>query len=49
MGKKLLYVLLGLIVAVIVIAECLSYTHVKSQSNRIEREIGQRLEKVFSN
>ena len=47
MGKKLIYVILGLIVAIIVIAECFAGTHIKSQANQIEKKITQRIEKVF--
>lgn len=47
MGKKLIYVILGLIVAIIVIAECFAGTHIKSQANQIETKISQKIERVF--
>jgi len=47
MGRKLIYVILGLIVAIIVIAECFAGTHIKSKANQIEKKITQRIEKVF--
>lgn len=47
MGKKLIYVILGLIVAIIVIAECFAGTHIKSQANHIEQKITKKIEKVF--
>jgi hypothetical protein len=47
MGKKLIYVILGLIVAIIVIAECFAGKHIKSQANQIEKKITQSIEKVF--
>ncbi len=47
MGKKLIYVILGLIVAIIVIAECFAGTHIRSQANQIEKKISHKIEKVF--
>ena len=47
MGKKLIYVILGLIVAIIVIAECFAGTRIKSQANQIEKNINHKIEKVF--
>lgn len=47
MGKKIIYVILGLIVAIIVIAECFAGTRIKSQANRIEEKITQKIERVF--
>ena len=47
MGKKLIYVILGLIVAIIVIVEIFAGTHIKSQANQIEKKITQKIEKVF--
>jgi len=47
MGKKLIYVILGLIVAIIVIAECFAGTHIKTRANQIEKKITQKIEKVF--
>jgi len=47
MGKKLIYVILGLIVAIIVIAECFAGTHITSQADQIEKKITQKIERVF--
>jgi hypothetical protein len=47
MGKKIIYVILGLIVAIIVIAECFAGTHIKPQANQIGKKITQKIEKVF--
>ena len=47
MGKKLIYVILGLIVAIIIIAECFVGTAIKSQANQIEKKITQKLDRVF--
>ena len=49
MGKKLIYVILGLIVALIVIAECFAGTHIKSQASQIEKKINRKIERVFEN
>jgi len=47
MGKKLIYVILGLIVAIIIIAECFAGTTIKSQANHIEKKITQKIDRVF--
>jgi len=47
MGKKLIYLILGLIVAIIVIAECFAGTHIKSQANQIEKKITHKIDRVF--
>ncbi len=47
MGKKLLYVILGMIVAIIVIAECFSNSYVQTQTDIIEKNISQKVEKVL--
>ena len=47
MGKKLIYVILGLIVAIIVIAECFAGSRIKSQANQIEKKIAHKIEKAF--
>jgi len=47
MGKKLLYMILGLIVAIIVIAECFSNNYVKTNAIKIEEKVSQKIEKVL--
>jgi len=49
MGKKKIYVILGLIVAFIVIADCLSNTGVKDQAQSIEHKISHKIDQVFNN
>lgn len=47
MGKKVLYVILGMIVAMIVIAECFSNSYLQTQTDNIEKKISQKVEKVL--
>jgi len=47
MGKKIIYVILGLIVAIVVIVECFSNTYVKTQTTQIEKKINEKLDQVF--
>jgi hypothetical protein len=49
MGKKKIYVILGLIVAFIVIADCLSNTSIKNQALSIEHKISHQIDQVFNN
>ena len=47
MGKKIIYVILGLIVAIIIIAECFAGTAIESQANQIEKKITRKIDRVF--
>ena len=47
MGKKIFYMILGLIVAIIVIAECFSNSYVRTQTDNIEEKISQKVVKVL--
>jgi hypothetical protein len=49
MGKKIFYMILGLIIAIVVIAECFSSTAVKTHAHQIEKNISRKIEKVFGN
>jgi hypothetical protein len=48
MGKKVIYVILGLIVAIVVIVECFSNTYVKTHTSQIEQKIHKKLDQVFT-
>ncbi|MFN2128625.1 MAG: hypothetical protein ACK2TU_12275 [Anaerolineales bacterium] len=48
MNKKVLYVILGLIVAVIVIAQCLSNPYIKTQAHQIEKKISYKIGRVMN-
>jgi hypothetical protein len=48
MGKKLLYVGLGLIVALIAIVKVFSNTHVKNQTTQIEEKVTQKIDHLFN-
>ena len=47
MGKKILYMILGLIVAIIVIAECFSNNYVKTNAIKIEEKVSHKIVEVF--
>ena len=47
MGKKIIYVILGLIVAIMIIAECFAGTAIKSHANHIEKKITQKIDRVL--
>lgn len=47
MGKKILYVILGMIVAIIVIAKSFSNANIKAQTTQIEQKITQKIDRVF--
>jgi len=47
MAKKIIFVILGLIVAMIVIAECFSNAQVKSHASKIERKIAREIDNVW--
>lgn len=49
MGKKAIYVIIGLIVAIIVIAVCFSNAPVKKYALLIEGKISQTIETTFRN
>ena len=48
MGKKLIYVILDLIVAIIILAECFAGTTIKFQANQIEKKIAHKIDDVFN-
>jgi len=48
MGKKILYMILGLIVAIIVIAECFSNTYVNDQPAQTEGKVTQKIDHLFN-
>lgn len=49
MGRKIIYVILGLIVAFMIIAECFAETAIKSHANQIEKKITQKIDRVLKN
>ena len=47
MEKKILYMILGMIVAIIVIAECFSNPDIKTQAYNLEAKVSHKIVEVF--
>jgi hypothetical protein len=47
MVKKIVFIVLGLIVAIVVIAECFSNTSIQTRTDHLENKISQKIDQVF--